>query len=97
MSLNISPRTGAAVARYVGTVAMTVLVAIQPSYPNAHWVTPVLFALGMLGFHAVPTAVQVVQKLMPSTVTPVQTPPVPTPASQAGPTTAATEGLPKGT
>jgi hypothetical protein len=66
---SISPRTAAAVARYAGTIALTVLIAIQPSYPNAHWLSPVILVLGYLGYHAVPTAVQVVQKLMPS-VTP---------------------------
>jgi hypothetical protein len=82
---------------------------------------PVILVLGYLGYHAVPTAVQVVQKLMPSTAPtqplqplvisnqkltdaevaairanfaklyPVQSPPVPDPASQAGSPTVATE------
>jgi len=74
--VKFNPQIGAAVIRYAGTVAATVLVAIQPSYPNAHWIDPTMLALTYLGFHAVPTAVQVVRKLIPAPAAPVPATPV---------------------
>lgn len=63
----------AASARYLGTAVMAGLTAAYGYYPSVHWLPIAIAVVGTLGFHVVPTSVQVATAVAPRLV--IQPPP----------------------